>query len=81
MEIHEQEQMYWTSVNDVTELLLHYNTDVDTFLGDVLDSILRVRPESRQSFQMLGILDYFGQLSDREKANLIAKEVLDEDAE
>jgi hypothetical protein len=81
MEIHEQEQMYWTSVNDVTELLVYYNTDVDTFLGDVLDSILRVRPESRQAFQMLGILDYFGQLSDREKANIIAKEVLDADIE
>jgi hypothetical protein len=81
MEIHEQEQMYWTTVNDVTELLVYYNTDVDTFLGDVLDSILRVRPESRQAFQMLGILEYFSQLSDREKANLIVREVLDADTE
>jgi len=78
MEIHEQEQMYWHTVNDVTELLVYYNTDVDTFLGDVLDSILRVRPESRQAFQMLGILEYFSQLSDREKANIIAKEVLED---
>ena len=81
MEIHEQEQMYWTSVNDVTELLVYYNTDVDTFLGDVLDSILRVRPESRQASQMLGILSYFSELDEREKANLIAKEVLDADIE
>ena len=81
MEIHEQEQMYWTSVNDVTELLLHYNTDVDTFLGDVLDSILRVRPESRQAAQMLGILAYFSELDDREKANIIVREVLDADSE
>ena len=81
MEIHEQEQMYWTSVNDVTELLVYYNTDVDTFLGDVLDSILRVRPESRQAFQLLGILDYFSQQLNIDAANQAAKEALDADIE
>jgi hypothetical protein len=81
MEIHEQEQMYWTTVNDVTDLLVYHNTDVDTFLGDVLDSVLRVSPDSRQAAQMLGILAYFSELDDREKANIIVREVLDADSE
>jgi lipoprotein NlpI len=56
---------------------VHNNIDPRTFLGDVLDCVLRVRPESRQAFQILGILDYFTQLKDFDDANDIAKQILE----
>jgi hypothetical protein len=81
MEKPDQERFYWFTVNDTAELLTHCNIDTETFISDVLDSVLRVRPETKQAFQLLGILDYFSKLSDTEKANQIAKEVLNADSE
>jgi hypothetical protein len=75
MEKADQEMMYWHTVHDSAELFVHNNIDPRTFLGDVLDCVLRVRPESRQAFQILGILDYFTQLKDYDDANDIASEV------
>ncbi len=75
MEKLDQERFYWFTVQDTAELFVHNNIDPRTFLGDVLDSVLRVRPESRQAFQILGILDYFTQLKDFDDANDIANQV------
>ena len=71
----ETEQMYFSTVHDIAELLVSYNVDTETMISDVLDCVLRVRPESRQAFQILGILDYFTQLKDYDDANDIASEV------
>ena len=71
----ETEQMYFSTVHDIAELLVSYNVDTETMISDVLDCVLRVRPESRQAFQLLGILDYFTQLKDYDDANDIASEV------
>lgn len=71
----ETEQMYFSTVHDIAELLVSYNVDTETMISDVLDCVLRVRPESRQAFQLLGILDYFTQLKDYDRANDIASEV------
>ena len=71
----ETEQMYFSTVHDIAELLVSYNVDTETMISDVLDCVLRVRPESRQAFQLLGILDYFTQLKDFDDANDIASEV------
>lgn len=76
-----REMIYWSTIHDVTELLVNYNTDTETLLSDVLDSVLRVRPESRQAFQLLGILDYFSQQLNIDAANQAAKEALDADIE
>ena len=73
----ETEQMYFSTVHDITELLVSYNVDTETMISDVLDCVLRVRPESRQAFQLLGILDYFTQLKDYDDANDIAKQVFE----
>ena len=56
MEKIDQERFYWFTVQDTAELFVHNNIDTETFLGDVLDSVLRVRPECRQAFQILGIV-------------------------
>ena len=77
MEKPDQESFYWFTVQDTAELFVHNNIDPRTFLGDVLDCVLRVRPESRQAFQILGILDYFTQLKDYDDANDIAKQILE----
>ena len=77
MEKLDQERFYWFTVQDTGELFVHNNIDPRTFLGDVLDSVLRVRPECRQAFQILGILDYFTQLKDIDDANQTASEVLE----
>jgi hypothetical protein len=71
----ETEQMYFSTVHDIAELLVSYNVDTETMISDVLDCVLRVRPESRQAFQLLGILDYFTQLKAIDDANDIASEV------
>jgi|APGre2960657404_1045060.scaffolds.fasta_scaffold40913_2 hypothetical protein len=71
----ETEQMYFSTVHDIAELLVSYNVDTETMLSDVLDAVLRVKPESRQAFQLLGILDYFTQLKAIDDANEIASEV------
>ncbi len=71
----DQERFYWFTVQDTSELFVHNNIDVSTFLGDVLDSVLRVRPECRQAFQILAILDQISQLKDIDDANDIAIEV------
>ena len=76
-----REMIYWSTIHDVTELLVNYNTDTETLLCDVLDSVLRVKPESRQAFQLLGILDYFSQQLNIDAANQAAKEALDADIE
>jgi hypothetical protein len=73
----ETEQMYFSTVHDIAELLVSYNVDTETMISDVLDCVLRVRPESRQAFQLLGILDYFTQLKDYDDANDIAKQILE----
>jgi hypothetical protein len=73
----ETEQMYFSTVHDIAELLVSYNVDTETMISDVLDCVLRVRPESRQAFQLLGILDYFTQLKDFDDANDIAKQILE----
>ncbi len=75
MEKADQEMMYWHTVHDSAELFAHNNIDPRTFLNDVLDSVLRVRPDDSQAFQILGILDYFTQLKDFDDANDIASEV------
>ena len=75
MEKLDQERLYWFTVQDTAELFVHNNIDVSTFLGDVLDSVLRCGPESRQAFQILRILDQFSQLQDIDNANEIADEV------
>jgi hypothetical protein len=72
----ETEQMYFSTVHDIAELLVSYNVDTETMISDVLDCVLRVRPESRQAFQLLGILDYFSQLKATDEANSVAAEVL-----
>jgi hypothetical protein len=71
----DQERFYWFTVQDTSELFVHNNINVETFLGDVLDSVLRVRPECRQAFQILRILDQISQLKDIDDANDIAIEV------
>jgi len=71
----DQERFYWFTVQDTSELFVHNNINVETFLGDVLDSVLRVRPECRQAFQILAILDQISQLKDIDDANDIAIEV------
>lgn len=71
----ETEQMYFSTVHDIAELLVSYNVDTETMISDVLDCVLRVRPESRQAFQLLGILDHFSQVKDTDDANDIASEV------
>ena len=81
MEKIDQERFYWFTVQDTSELFIHNNIDVSTFLGDVLDSVLRVRPECRQAFQILAILDQISQLKATDEANQIAKEVLDADTD
>jgi hypothetical protein len=73
----ETEQMYFSTVHDIAELLVSYNVDTETMISDVLDCVLRVRPESRQAFQLLGILDYFTQLKAIDDANDIAKQILE----
>ena len=75
MEKIDQERFYWFTVQDTSELFVHNNINVETFLGDVLDSVLRVRPECRQAFQILAILDQISQLKDIDDANDIAIEV------
>lgn len=77
----ETEQMYFSTVHDIAELLVSYNVDTETMVSDVLDCVLRVRPESRQAFQLLGILDYFSQVKATEEANSVAAEVLNADTE
>ena len=72
----ETEQMYFSTVHDIAELLVSYNVDTETMVSDVLDCVLRVRPESRQAFQLLGILDYFTQVKATDDANAVASEVL-----
>lgn len=73
----ETEQMYFSTIHDIAELLVSYNVDTETMISDVLDCVLRVRPESRQAFQLLGILDYFTQLKAIDDANDIAKQILE----
>lgn len=75
MEKLDQERFYWFTVQDAAELFVHNNIDTATFLSDVLDCVLRVRPDSKQAFQLLGILDYFSQQLDKDKANEVASEV------
>ena len=77
----ETEQMYFSTVHDIAELLVSYNVDTETMLSDVLDAVLRVKPESRQAFQLLGILDYFSQLKSVDEADQIAAEVLNAGSE
>ena len=72
----ETEQMYFSTVHDIAELLVSYNVDTETMVSDVLDCVLRVRPECRQAFQLLGILDYFTQVKATDDANAVASEVL-----
>jgi len=71
----ETEQMYFSTIHDIAELLVSYNVDTETMVSDVLDCVLRVRPECRQAFQLLGILDHFSQVKDTNDANDIASEV------
>jgi len=77
----ETEQMYFSTVHDIAELLVSYNVDTETMVSDVLDCVLRVRPECRQAFQLLGILDHFSQVKDTNDANAVALEVLNADTE
>jgi hypothetical protein len=71
----ESEQMYFSTVHDIAELLVSYNVDTETMVSDVLDCVLRTRPECRQAFQLLSMLSYFNQLKDTDDANDIASEV------
>jgi len=77
----ETEQMYFSTVHDIAELLVSYNVDTETMISDVLDCVLRVRPESRQAFQLLGILDHFSQVKATDDANAVASEVFNADTE
>lgn len=71
----ETEQMYFSSVHDIAELLVSYNVDTETLVSDVLDCVLRSRPECRQAYQLLAMLDYFNQQKANDDANQIASEV------
>jgi hypothetical protein len=71
----ETEQMYFSTVHDIAELLVSYNVDTETMISDVLDCVLRIGPERRQAFQLLQMLDYFTQLKAIDDANEIASEV------
>ena len=75
MENEHLDRVYWFTVNDCADMFTDSGVSVETFLGDVLDSVLRVRPESRQAFQLLGILEYFSQLKDIDDANQTASEI------
>ena len=71
----ETEQMYFSTVHDIAELLVSYNVDTETMISDVLDCVLRIGADRRQAFQLLQMLDYFTQLKDIDDANEIASEV------
>lgn len=77
----ETEQMYFSTVHDIAELLVSYNVDTETMISDVLDCVLRIGPERRQAFQLLQMLDYFTQLKAVDEANQIAAEVLNAGSE
>jgi hypothetical protein len=72
----ETEQMYFSTVHDIAELLVSYNVDTETMVSDVLDCVLRTRPECRQAFQLLAMLDHFSQVKATEEANSVAAEVI-----
>jgi hypothetical protein len=77
----ESEQMYFSTVHDIAELLVSYNVDTETMISDVLDCVLRTRPECRQAFQLLSMLSYFNQLKSNDEANSVAAEVFNADTE
>jgi hypothetical protein len=73
----ETEQMYFSTVHDIAELLVSYNVDTETMISDVLDCVLRIGADRRQAYQLLQMLDYFTQLKDFDDANDIAKQILE----
>ena len=77
----ETEQMYFSTVHDIAELLVSYNVDTETMISDVLDCVLRIGPERRQALQLLAILDHFSQVKATDDANAVASEVLNADTE
>lgn len=77
----ETEQMYFSTVHDIAELLVSYNVDTETMISDVLDCVLRIGPERRQAFQLLQMLSYFSDLKATDDANAVASEVLNADTE
>jgi hypothetical protein len=77
----ETEQMYFSTVHDIAELLVSYNVDTETMISDVLDCVLRIGADRRQAYQLLQMLSYFNELKATEEANQIAAEVLNAGSE
>jgi hypothetical protein len=69
------ERVYWFTVNDCANMFTDSGVNVETFLGDVLDRVLRSRPESRQAYQLLTMIDKLDQQKEIDNANQIASEV------
>jgi hypothetical protein len=69
------ERIYWFTVNDCANMFTDSGVNVETFLGDVLDRVLQSRPESRQAYQLLTMIDKLDQQKDIDNANQIASEV------
>jgi hypothetical protein len=69
------ERIYWFTVNDCANMFTDSGVNVETFLGDVLDRVLQSRPESRQAYQLLTLIDKLDQQKDIDNANQIASEI------
>ena len=69
------ERVYWFTVNDCADMFTNSGVSVETFLGDVLDRVLQSRPESRQAYQLLTMIDKLDQQKEIDNANQIASEV------
>ena len=75
MEKHDLEQFYWFTVSDSAELLAHANVDIETFLGDVFDSLLKSKPTAGNLVPLLAVLDKLNEERQRLNAEALKSEI------
>jgi hypothetical protein len=76
MEKFDIERYYWFTVQDCAEILSTSGTDIETFMGDVFDSVLKLDANANVLPKLMAILDQLSQQRDIDNANQIAKQIL-----
>ena len=71
----ELERVYWFTVQDCAKVLTGTGVELDVFLSDVYDSVVRLNPTDPAVLDMLAILEQIGQQLEIKRANKIASEV------
>jgi hypothetical protein len=76
MENQDLERFYWFTVQDCAEIVSTTGTDIETFIGDVYDSVLKLDANAPVLPKLMALMATLNNERNIERANQIADEVL-----